>query len=225
MGLKEAGLRGSLRSVSTGVPPIPDSDIYLQDDWGDNKLTDRDDSRTTTYNGETGVYRPEWTIRNNEPTVSGSQLQMRGGDGIFTNINLNFDENIEWDFDISSMPDKGGGDLTTCALFAEQTDDAVEANGDDWLLHSSYSVLLRGASQGIDLERVDANGDRTVLISGEQGTDADVRVTRSASGEWELFIDGTSQGTATDTTFTSDEALAFLGRDDAEVDFNELKVS
>ena len=28
MGLKEAGLRGSLRSVSTGVPPIPDSDIF-----------------------------------------------------------------------------------------------------------------------------------------------------------------------------------------------------
>ena len=77
---------------------------------------------------------------------------------------------------------------------------------------NSYLITYNATSHKIELRVVanpntyDANGG-TVLIT--SGTISDptiyhvVKVTRDVNGHFELFVDGTSVGTATDTTYTS----------------------
>ena len=214
-GASRAGL------MSVAEDDIPDSDIYLQDDWGDNKLTDREDSATTTYNGVEGVYRPEWTIRDNEPTVDNEELQMTGGDGIFADINLNLDETITWTWDVF-VPDIGGGfgDSIRTHLWAEQTEN--DTNG---RLFESYFVDIRNGERW-ELAKIDSNGENTVLVFGTSNTgESTVEVTRSPSGEYNFIIDGTSQGTETDTDFTDPQVTAIIGNDGSEADFREMKVN
>ena len=65
MGLKESGLRGSLRSVSTGVRAIPDS-VVLQPDAGD----------LTHFFGDTEKY----DINDNQPRIGDLSLKGVTGD-------------------------------------------------------------------------------------------------------------------------------------------------
>ena len=207
----------------TRVSAIPDADIYLHDDWGDNKLQDREDSGTTTHNGVEGVYRPEWTIRDNEPTVSDEKLTITGGDGITANINVNLDETVTAeinDFDLSGQGDSSS-DYSVYHIWAEQTTDASSA-----FLDESYAVQMKGGGAGSDLRLVEVDGSgniNTLIDSGQQPTTGNIEVTRQPDGTWELFIDDESQGTATDTSHTNPQVTAFLGRDGANDDFAEIK--
>jgi len=206
---------------------IPDSDIYLQDDWGDNKLQNRDGSGTTTYNGVTGVYRPEWTIRDTAPSVSGGELIISDGNGITTGINLDLSQTITWewtDVDVSSHG-KFEEDELYFALFAEQT-----RNDTNGRVHRSYALRFR---RGIvhSLIKVDNSGTFTQLIGGGSQSGAyDVSVTRSSTGTWELFDgSGTSLGTANDTAFTRPSDMpvtCFTGSvDGTDLSISEVKVS
>lgn len=215
---------GGLRNL-TEISAIPDSDVYLQDDWGDNKLQNRDGSGTTTYNGVEGVYRPEWTIRDNEPTVSNEQLTITGGDGIYTDINLDLSKTASWEFNGIDLSDNAGdsGDMMVLHCFAEQT-----SNESARRLHQSYSINVRsGSNNPIQLYEVDASGNFNLLVDGGGGWSGtiDITVTRQSDGVWEMSINGTSQGTGNDSTHTSPSVAAILGRDSANIDLNELKVS
>ena len=204
-------------------PDIPDSEVYLHDDWGDNKLQDREDSGTTTHNGVEGVYRPEWETPSGRstPTVDDEELQIRGDDAIYTSINLNLDEEITWEW-TNVFITGGTTDRTGAHLWTEQIDEISEDR-----FHDSYYLSLQ---EGFDLRlrHVDSSGDVTNLIEGPDVDEGryDLRVTRSPSGEFEFFVDDTPEGTATDTSLTDPQYIAFAGEDDPDTrgDFDELKV-
>ena len=208
---------------------ILDGDVYLHDDWGDNKLTDRDGSGTTTHNGEEGVYRPEWTIDGTTPTVENETLTIGNDDGIYTDINLNLNEEVKWEFsnvDVSDS-DTGSNNESGFTLFAETTSRAVSNRTFD----DSYWLNVRRDPDGssdheIIFVRTD-DGDFNSLIEGTFNNGDDFTVTRSDNGEWELIVNGTSIGTTTDTTYTNPQVIGFGGRpnDTTLVDVGELKVS
>ena len=209
---------------------IPDSEVYLQDDWGDNRLTDREDSGTTTYNGVEGVYRPEWGLANafsNLPTVSNERLQLTDDDeGIVTEINLNLDETVTWQFTGIDVSNSGtsGGDTAHFGLWAEQQDSQTSGR-----LNESYSVSVRNGDT-VRLEKMDADGnfDDFIIGSSISGSDNSVTVSRTPSGEWELFVDGSSDGTATDTEFLDPVFAYFSGREgdrDIDITLDEVKVN
>ena len=227
MGLKESGLRASLRSVSTGVSAIPDSDIYLQDDWGDNKLTDREDSGTTTHNGVEGVYRPEWETLEFQttPSVDDGELEVGSGEGIYTDINLNLDEQIHWEFDIDfSDGGSGGSNSGGVILYSETVD---EASFRDSFVQNSYVFFFINRDGGdIRLLRYDDDDDSQIVADDGLGNDVSVEITRSPGGEWELIIDDSSVGTGTDDTYTDVNYTGFTARDEiVEFSVNEYKVS
>ena len=229
MGLKESGLRGSLRNVSVGIDAIPDSEVYLHDDWGDNKLQDRDGSETTTHNGETGVYRPTWDTADGKqtPSVSDEQLILDNDDGIITGINLNLDEMVTWDiyFDASDLGDDPFNNLAV-TLFSETTDVGSSGN---FRIADSYNVEIRDDDNRVRLGVVDSNNDRSGLVDGSHdGTDDEhIRVTRQSNGDWELIVNGSSEGIDTDTTYNDPEHTAFTFAEESNgpVRFDEYKVS
>ena len=207
-GASRAGL------MSTRVDAIPDSDVYLQDDWGDNKLTDRDDSGTTTHNGVEGVYRPEWTAPSGFSTANAEneQLEISDGEAVSTNINLNLDETVTWEFSVDySSGGTDSGRATSIALYSESLkyDDSA-----GFRPNTSY-VFWGGRDVDFRISEIDDNGNVTDLISGLTPSDElfDVKVTRQPNGEWELFIDDSSQGSDTDTTHTNPEHCVITAED------------
>ena len=224
MGLKDSGLRGSLRSVSTGVPAIPDSEVYLHDDWGDNRLTDREDSGTTTYNGVEGVYRPEWTIARGDPQAVNEELDLDGDDVVTTELSVALSEGITVELsNFDGTGSRDGGTAQYGCSFISETNSIKASNRFE--LQRSYSIRDFGADN-LALTRND-DSDRSVLIDiGSYSAPADITVTRTSNGEFEVFVDGVSQGTATDTTYSEISHCGFGARDD-DIDFqvNEFKIS
>ena len=220
------GLKGSLRNVSTGVPPIPDSEVYLHDDWGDNRLTDRENSGTTTHNGVEGVYRPEWTVDSdngfNEPTVQNESLEIVGNDGIYTDINLNLDETITWEIDAGIFDDgSSGGDATYIHLFAEQTSEETDDR-----YHRSYVLEARGDGREESLFEIDDSGNVDILIrDASANAERDYVITREPDGTWELIVNGVSQGTNTDVSHTTPAVTGIIGSDGTDAEIYEYKVS
>ena len=214
---------------------IPDRQVYLHDDWGDNQLTsDREDSGEVTHNGVEGVYRPEWHVRINEPDVNDETIVFHDGDMVSTTINLNLEETIEWHFDVEDYTGSNNtGDHIYITLFAESED--VNSTGDEVFgatLEDGYFVYLSGNNDSIQLRETDDSGNSEELIDGSGNIEDldELAVTRTSDGEWELFENGDSQGTETDTTYTEPVATAIGNRnrgDDAGpfLELSEYKVS
>ena len=201
-------------------PDIPDSEVYLQDDWGDNRLTNREDSGTTTYNGVEGVYRPEWNTRNGSPEATNERLEMDDADRVVTDINLSFNETITWEFDIdvSNVP-SGGANSMRATLFAEQDSDFQ-----DRFYHRGYGLRWPNG-QRLILDEVDDNGDLNTIVDGSTDLSGQhtVEVLRNSDGDWEVILDGSSEGTGNDTTHTNEDITAFHSDGDGHI-INEVKV-
>lgn len=203
---------------------IPDSDIYLHDDWGDNQLTgDREGSGTTTHNGVTGFYRPGWIVDAGSPDVSGEQLTITPNEQVRTEININLDENLTASLE-ADVSDSGGSgsDQPEWTLFAETSNWVAAGNR---VLDDGYSVGVY-AGDSCRLAKYSGGGLDQTLISGQELSDVHtIEVTRTSSGTWELFVDGSSQGTATDTEFTNPQYTGFGSRDNGQMSLDEIKVS
>ena len=195
---------------------IPDPDVYLQDDWGDNKLQDRDDSGTTTYNGVEGVYRPEYDIPTEleKPTAQNEQLEISADEGVVCPININLDEKLRCEFEIDLSDAGGSGDVnrnTWFTVFAETN----EIASDPKRILKSYTVSIPGDTV-VTLERIDEDGSTVDLVDGSEDTndgENTVVVERSENSEWELILNDSSQGTATDDTYKNPEYSGITAHD------------
>ena len=232
MGLKESGLRGSLRNVSVGIVAIPDSEIYLQDEFGDGQLQNRDCTGTTAHNGVEGVYRPEWSQVNSEdfPSVVDGSIVVDQDEYATADINLNFDETITWEItNLTVDPNNQGmGTTSAISLFAGTDTMITGDNFDAGALHEGYVVVLRGDGDECILRRVDDEGETNVMVdfTNSEWSDDDLTITRDPNGEFEVLLNGVSQGSDINTDFADDGFIGVGSRDDVDslMEFDEIKV-
>jgi hypothetical protein len=196
---------------------IPDESIYLQDDWGDNKLQNRDGSGTTTYNGVTGYYRPEWTIPNGSPSASNQTLSFADGDTLYCDFNLDLDETIRWTW--TNIHDLTTDD-TTQAILAPLATTRTISNG---FVLESYNLGIN--TTDARLWAIDANGSTNKIIGNPSTppTPFDMSLERSPSGDWTLFFNGSSVGSGYNTTYTNVQNFVFNGRGGG-MDVEEMEV-
>jgi len=166
---------------------------YLADDWEDNKLTNRDRAATlaTTFDRIFQKFRPEWDTVSGTPEVSNGRLF--------------FDNSLEmqvpsdfvvgaWQFKFE-WSESSDTDESYCFIRFMYVDDdntyflkldafvsAETRNGLGKIVNGVGSGLL---SFAIDL------GEHTI------------KITRDSDGNFEVFYDGVSKGTATDTNITT----------------------
>jgi hypothetical protein len=191
--------------VFEAPPDIPDESIYLHDDWGDNKLQNREGTATTTTNGVTGTYRPEWTIDNGTPEATNTELTMATGDTLHTAINLDFSSKITWRwYNVDNL----GSDRLIMVPFSEGT---YAVGGSD-LINTAYNLTAN--STDIRFYWVDSNGNTNKIIGNlsTPSTPFDMRLERASDGTWTLFTNGNDRGSGTDTTSTTDDDSGFHGR-------------
>ena len=216
-GASRAGL------MSVAEDDIPDSDVYLHDDWGDNKLQDREDSDTTTHNGVEGIYRPEWEIFEGSPFVDDARLTLEAGDAITNPININLSEDLVLEYEVSDINIPSSSQAFGVTVFADSKPEATEVHNIDG---NGYAVWLQGDDSGgqIVLFRYD-DGERTEIIedtSGFPSVPFRVAISRTSSAEWELLVNGDSKGTTTDDSHTLVEYCSLGVRDDEDVEFATL---
>jgi len=218
-------------TLDVEVIDIPDHEVYLHDDWEDNRLTDREDSGTTTYNGVEGVYRPEWTALNGDsnlslPSVSDEILTVQSDEGMFADLNLNLDETVTWEWSNVDPSSGASGDFNNnyLGLFADDID-AV-----DVYVKDSYAIRVQNgeAAELLHLSDKDSSDGWSTVVSGSTTITGavDITVTRDSDGNWELFVNGSSEGTGQDTQSTDPSYLPIWCHvtQDAVVDVDELKI-
>jgi len=227
---------GTWRSLIDGseLIAIPDEEIYLQDDWGDNKLTDREGSATTTYNGVEGVYRPEWATLQGSASVDNENLTLNDDPTtISAGINLNLNEKIRWWFEFD---DNGG--RNSFGLFAETEDLA----GGSWESVENGYILINSNEDGfcrlVDRDDDGTSGNNVIDADGSEIASGYIGATRESDGTWEmfitsedlddpdseLFINDNSLGTGTDTTYTDPQYLPIAQVRSTGSEIKRLKV-
>lgn len=205
---------------------------YITDDWDDNSLSNSPNSRSG-YSENTflhpaaneggdaiiGADRPNWNTLSGSPSASGGELNLPDGSTTVQVISVRSRFGIgTWqsDYQFQSNPSSGQAETT---LFAASTS-----------LHSSHMqngyFIQIGSGGAYDL-RNDDGGTDTEIINNTWSVDTNShtqKATRDAFFNFELFLDGSSQGTAADNTNTFEEWLAIGNDTDVQINHDDYKV-
>ncbi len=227
---------GSLQSGLTG---------YILDDWDDNSLTSsRDSFDTTSFSGDepsssnsTTETRPQWTDHTGRSNLSatGQVLETDSSNSYVYSTPFNVGGSSSWNtshtwsfhFKFVSKSSNNGSDYWGVAV-NDATNYTDQNNGNnDTYFNNAYHVQIN--DNGSYDFRLANGGSRSGLIGGgswsEDGNWKTGKVTRDSSGNWELFRNGSSQGTTTDTTHTDISHLGFCGDQRYVMNYDNLEVS
>jgi len=202
------------RDLSSASNIIGTAEIL--DDWQDNKLTTRDSEATTPikisspYVQDANTFRPSWTTESGSPSASGGVLVLTAGDTTAQGISTPTTFFVgTWEVDIQKQADG-----TTSGV------DVI-----DWVSGGSKKYIIGWNYDGAyNLRDI---VDTVNIISATHAEDTawhTCKATRDSSSNWELFFDGVSDGTATDSTTTSIDEVWVYNYEDIEVHYDNLKI-
>lgn len=178
----------------------------LYEDFGDNRAVEDRIAPSGLHN-----YRPAWSTWTSHD-VSGQQLILAPGDLLVLEDHVLLRGRYEWTFSFDSTP--SGSPLRFCLI--------------QW--DRDNRIQVRVDTDGTtSLEEVEG-GTITTLISGSWAGDTaehTVRLDRTDSG-YELFMDGTNQGTDSSTPFVliaqDDMNMRMINNSDVTVNISEVSV-
>lgn len=224
------------RSIPLG--PLGETEItnYLEDDWGDNALT----SRSSTNDGVfahpdaneagdvlIGRYRPEWNTVTAGFSVSGGVINWDGSSDDDATIRTNSNFVIgSWEIDVHFTTLGNGDDSVKLSFINTTPNGGGSVNPDD-----GYQQMQLDDGSHL-LRRYDGGASTNIISSSWGGGSGDTdnhtyKTTRDAYGDWEIFEDASSDGTATDTNYkkTAEVSLAcFESGGGSVVDIDNLVV-
>ena len=196
----------------------------IHDDWADNKLTSRDNRATTAAsvlgaNEFAQKFRPEWDTTNINTKISVETGYLKIVTSTDYDKYIKITDNITegtWKMKqkLGEVNSSGGWNYTLAFMFTD-TD-------------NFYAAFISGFDEYVRFSKF-VTGSNTHLIEGSITRDTDwheVKITRDSSGNFELFYDGTSKGTVTDTSFTSGDLVIgqFKEQNNEDVYVDDLEV-
>jgi len=182
---------------------IPDSGVYL-DDWADNKLANRDSYTSTPPEDglDTDITsdfsdpsRAEWTDQNGSISATNQHLDIPDGSSTDQIISASSPMSEgTWDFEFTADGSTSNG-AVYYFMHTDTPSDPVNNDG--------YGAQLLNDGR-LRLWKF-TNGPATILVNAgsvgwDDGATHTLKITYS-SGDWELFFDDSSQGTASDTDY------------------------
>ena len=171
----------------------------IGDDWEDNKLSSRDRAAivATKLNKIFQKFRPEWTVESGTVIAENGNMKLTTGDA-----RVSCNSTIVTAAFVSKQKSDNCGSANMGILwdfiYLDDSNkyivyfqfEAAEGNTDNFQLHSATSVLIDSAWT------VDLNWH-------------EVKVTRDSDGNFELFLDGVSKGTVTNTDVTQSNYIKY----------------
>lgn len=174
---------------------------YVEDDWNDNAITSRTSPETDIFHhpsgntqaGDvlTGMYRPEWTVSISGPQATNQRLQhdVSNGNGqVFTKSKF-YIGSMQCDFQWHTTP---GSDNDTLSVYPVMEGDTGSGTptGVRLIVQDAGDYRLFNQNAGSDIISSSWSPDQNAHTA---------EVTRDPYGNWELLLDGSSQGTGSDT--------------------------
>jgi|Deesub1362A_J573_1020465.scaffolds.fasta_scaffold00348_79 hypothetical protein len=162
--------------------------------------------------------RPAWTVTAGLSINSGKLRATGSADGYFSNT-FNGSNGGVWELKFQRVAVGGTDNYTLFAYFMYEDS-------------SNYYVLYiqnKSTSPAVLLVKNQAGGGDTTLISFTWDSDTNehtLKLTRDSSGNWELFYDGVSKGTATDSWLPSNPTQFKItsGINLGTMDLDDIKV-
>lgn len=184
------------------------ANIYeILDDWDDNKLTGRDGAGATATGftnlfAHKGLFRPEWTTEAGAPSAGGGVMTLPASARV----------------SVSSTFDVGTWECLMVAVSGGHHSFFLQSGGADKYECRRLSNATIGLYDWVD----------SVWCIGTVGCQDEtiasiIKMTRDGSSGWEIFENGVSKGTVTDSTTTSFDEL-HLDATSQSSNFDNLKV-
>lgn len=209
---------------------------YIEDGWDDNSITGRsnpdegyflhpsDNLLSNDYEaGDAlkGVYRPEWTTQSGSPSASNGVLSLSAGDTTQQSILTPSEFTAgtwETDYKFTNTPSSGG---ICMVIMAQSTSlDGVGRPNNCYFgynhFNGDYHLYLNNGGSATNII--------TTISLGVPESFATMKISRTTRGNFELFHNGTSQGTATDTTHTGSRYNGYGSNTDVSSDYDNLVV-
>ena len=187
----------------------------LLDDWSDNKLTSRDNAATTAtgFTDRFGkTFRPEWTVDSGTWTGNAEVMKKTNGGSAGAVY-------------VSSTYTTG---TWSVKLQNQSTSNVISDFCFMWVDASNMNFYRMSTNPTLQLVKKVSDTDTALIDSGWTADTAwhTCKVTRDASGNFEMFFDGVSKGTATDTDITTSNQIRQnnLHSADGNVWVDDLKV-
>lgn len=177
----------------TAMPITSEIELYeLYDDWDDNKLSGRAKKLKMKNSKVVFAYkfRPEWSVVSGTPTVSNGRLYLDND----SQLQIPSDFAVgTWRFKFE-WTDSAAADTSQCRIKFMYVDaDNAYYFQTDAVLSSSHNGLKKIVGGSIT----------DLIMFGVDLGEHTIKITRDSSGNFEIFYDGASQGTTTDTDITS----------------------
>ena len=184
----------------------------IGDDWEDDKLTSRDKAATvaTALDKIFQKFRPEWDTANADTKISVESGYLKIAASADYDLYIKLTDNITegtWKMrqKLGAVNSTRGYNFTLAFMLKDKD--------------NHYAAYISGYDDYVRFSKQIA-GTVTHLIAASISRDTDwheVKITRDADGNFELFYDGVSKGTATDTEITSgDLAIGQFQEDNDE---------
>ena len=186
---------------------------YIGDDWEDNKLSSRDKAATvaTSFDKIFQTFRPEWTVKAGTITVASGRVE---GDAAGINEVQTSSSITEgtWEVDIIILAT--GSHQLICIIYQDDNNFYEAGNTTPG---GTRSWCLRKYEGGTITDLIQSSWTEAT------GTYR-LKVTRDSSGNFEMFVDGASMGTATDTFLPTANYIVLRVDDDNSSAMDNLEV-
>jgi hypothetical protein len=219
--VRSDGLERDVESIATEggavvVSPhhkVTETSHAVYDDFSGSDLYARPLASNGIYYGDAeavyGVNRPIWEVTSGSPSMGSGTLTLPGGSRAVS-------RSIDTRFTTGEV-----------AITYQQAAAGAQVDYQFWYSGPSDDFLALSSEAGtVKLKKVE-NGTYGDILSGTVPDDTaehTIRTTRDESGNWELFADGTSQGTATDTFIPDYDRARFNNYGSTGVDVHEYTV-
>ena len=197
---------------------------YIEDDWGDNNLSGRSGAEEGYFlhpsdsliSGDVepgdalkSVYRPEWLLNTSDPYVQNSELRVDSLSGGSTGVRTPTKAITgEWVMDFRYRTLGSGNDGIFYFMWGDNNGESNKNDAWRWFAQDDANQYYRISKY--------EGGSITHVIDTTWAPDTNWhtgRSTRDSYGGWELFLDGSSQGTATDEYIPPREATEIAFND------------
>ena len=187
----------------------------ILDDWSDNKITSRDNAVTTAtgFTDRFGkTFRPEWTVDATGWDATDTEL-LSSSDGATISIPSTFNIGT-WEYDAKiAAPSSVQIEFVMLLMWVDS---------DNYIRHA---ISTNNSTHQVDLSKKVA-GALSTLITHDNSSDTmhTYKITRDGSGNFEIFDNGVSKGTATDTDISISNRLKLWAPVSGPTHVDNLKV-
>ena len=188
---------------------------YLYDDFRDNKYSSRD-MILISSNRTLKQLLPEWNVKSGSPSVANQQLILPTGNSTEQRVSVvSGITTATWEFKFKHNATPTTGKIRFYIMYEDA--------------NNYYALVFDKSDNNLKLIKNQGGTESTLISTKYYGLYnpvlfQEIKITRNSYGDWELFVNNASKGTATDTWLPETKTIEISNTTDVTVYIDYIKV-